>query len=289
MKVHPDCIPCLMKRVVFQSRLLENGREFESATAALKAYGDNISRDSNSAKLATVVHEASYAALGVKDPYSKLKVEADDVAERYMGRSKEFVEGSADRFRAAVKVSIMGNIMDFGSGIAIDDPEEFSRLFEVLLGQDIGCDDTDDLKDIVEKGRTVIYIFDNCGESQFDKLLIREIRGLGKRVIGVVRGEPILNDVTLEDAIRIGLDKELDVLLTTNAFAIGIDMEKVGKDLRTEMREASVVIAKGMANYESLSDEILDIPVFYLLKAKCMPVATSLGVGLGTNVVRRAR
>ena len=275
-----------MKRVVFQSRLPGNGREFESVIAALKAYAENISSDSNSAKLATLVHKSAYAALGVKDPYLELKIEADDVAERFMQESERFVNGSPDRLRAAIRISIIGNIMDFGSGIAIDDPKEFSDMFKTLLEQDIGWDDVDLLEEAVEKGRTVIYIFDNCGESQFDKILIRELRMLGKRVVGVVRGEPILNDVTYSDAVRIGLDLELDSLLTTNAFAIGLDLNMIGSDLRKEIAGASVMIAKGMANYESLSDEVLDIPLFYLLKAKCVPVAVSLGVDLGTNVVK---
>jgi uncharacterized protein with ATP-grasp and redox domains len=289
MRVHPDCVPCLMKRVVFQSKLPGNGRERQSVEAALKTYADILSFDMNSAKSATLVHRSSYDAMGVKDPYLELKVRADDVAGEYLDDLAKEIEGSADPFATAVKVSVIGNIMDFGSGIAIDDPDEFRRLFPELMGQDIEYDDTKIIREILKEASSVIYLFDNCGEVQFDKLLIREIRRMGKRVVGVVRGEPILNDVSLEDAHRIGLDKEVDCLLTTGGFAIGIDMEKIGPELKEELSRAGLVIAKGMANYESLSDEHLGVPIAYIMKAKCWPVADSLKVIKGSNVVRVAQ
>ncbi len=286
MKVHSDCVPCLMKRVLFQARLLDNGTEFDAVTVALKTYAKNISRGQNSARLATAVHRSAYDAMGVIDPYFELKVRADEVAERYIGRLEEFVNKSDDRFTAAVRVSIIGNIMDFGSGIAIDDPDDFENHFEELLQQGIGLDETERVKKIVEDAGTVIYMFDNCGESQFDKILIRELKRMGKRVVGVVRGQAILNDVTLKDALRIGLDKEVDLLLTSNAFSIGVDMKKIGDDLKYEISQASIILAKGMANYESLSDEKLSIPIAYLLRSKCIPVSRCLDVKIGTNVVK---
>jgi Uncharacterized conserved protein len=286
MKIQSACVPCLMKRVVFQSRLPNNGREFEAIKAALKAYGENISEDMNSAKIATIVHRSAYDALGVADPYLELKIRADEVMSKYMEISEKYVAESEDKIRAAIKISIIGNIMDFGSGIAIDDPSEFEEMFETLLDQELGIDDTEAVKDILIEDGAVIYLFDNCGESQLDKVLIREIRKLGRKVVGVVRGEAILNDVTYEDAVRIGLDEEVDEMLTTGAFAIGVDMDRIGEDLRKSIEEASIIIAKGMANYESLSDLSLKTPVAYLMKAKCVPVAESLGVTPGTNVVR---
>lgn len=286
MKVHPDCVPCLMKRVLFQSRLVDNGREMDSIEAALKEYSASFCRGSNSAELATKVHAKSYEALGVDDPYLELKVRADEIAETYLDKVQAFVDSSEDRFAAAVRVSIIGNIMDFGSGIAIDDPEDFHREFEKLLEQGIDLDDTKVLKDLIMKSQTVIYCFDNCGESQFDKILIRQIRSMGKRVVAVARGKEILNDVAVSDALRIGMDKEVDRLLDTNAFAIGVDMSKIGDDLRDEIAHAGVMITKGMANFESLSDEIMTIPVAYLMRIKCIPVAESVGASLGMNVVR---
>lgn len=198
--------------------------------------------------------------------------------------AERFIDGYGDRFAAAVRVCIVGNIMDFGHGIALDSPEGFPEMFEELLEEGIGSDDTEALKKLVEDSDTVLYAFDNCGESVLDRLLIREIRAMGKRVVGVVRGEPILNDVTREDAERI--DVGCDRLVSTGAFAIGFPERISDAGLQEEMGRAGVIIAKGMANYESLSERDPGIPVAFLLRAKCAPIAHSLGVGLNTNVVR---
>ena len=109
----------------------------------------------------------------------------------------------------------MGTAMDFGPGIAIDDPGEFDGQFESLLEQGIDSDQTDELRELVDGSGTVVYLFDNCGEGVFDTLLMREIRRMGKRVVGVVRGAPILNDITAEDARRAHLDRDMDRMLTT--------------------------------------------------------------------------
>ena len=286
MRHAPECIPCLMGRVLFQSRLPDNGKEADSMEAALKTCARVVSKEPNSARMATFVHKSSYEALGVKDPYHDLKVRADETAARYAQRVADFIDDSGDRFRAAVKIAILGNIMDFGAGIAIESPEEFDDIFEDLLEMDLTVDETEVMKVILSGEGTVIYFFDNCGETIFDMPLIQLIRENGNRVVGVVRGEPILNDATMDDAKRVGLDKHVDRMLTTGAFAIGVDMRKIGKDLKEEMKAADLIIAKGMANLESLGEEKLPAPIAYLLKAKCQPVASELGTSLGANVAK---
>ena len=286
MKTHADCASCLMKRVLFQARLADNGTEFAAVQAGVREYARLMSPDISSADIATHVHSAAYAAMGVSDPYLDMKLEADRVAEKYVPDAQSFIDSSEDRFAAAVRVSIVGNIMDFGMGIAIDSPDEFGRMFQSLLDQGVGSDQTEDLRRLVEGCETVLYAFDNCGEDQFDRLLIREIRAMGKRVVGVVRGAPILNDVSLDDALRIGMDRELDRIVSTGGFCVGFSEGLMKEDLKEEMGRAGVLIAKGMANYESLSDMAVPLPVAYLLRAKCLPVASSLDVPVGTNVVR---
>ncbi|MCL2607741.1 MAG: ARMT1-like domain-containing protein [Methanomassiliicoccaceae archaeon] len=285
MDIRPECIPCLLKRVLFQAELADNGTEFEALHAAMSAFTAELPNVRNSAEIATEVHRAAYAAMKVKDPYIELKIRADDVAAEYMDDASNFIGSSDDRMKAAILIASVGNIMDFGIGSAIDDPGEFRKEFRSLVEQGIGYDDTNIVKEILSAARSVIYIFDNCGESQLDKLLIREIRRAGTKVIGIVRGEPILNDVTAEDAERIGLDKEVDVMGTTSEFRIGIDLSALSDTLKEEIASADLMIAKGMANFESLSDKKVPIPIAHILRTKCQPVADALGAPVGINAV----
>jgi uncharacterized protein with ATP-grasp and redox domains len=285
MDIRPECVPCLLNRVLFQARLAGNGSEFRALSAALSAYAEEFAEGRNSAEVATGIHRKAYAAMGVKDPYTELKVRADEVAGSLLEKAAEFVDRSEDPLRAALTVSLAGNIMDFGQSSSLDDPDKFAELFEGLLAQGIGSDDTDLLRETLARPGEILFIFDNCGESQLDKILIRELKKTGKKVIGVVRGVPILNDVTMEDAIRIGLDAELDGIIGTGAFAIGIPLD-VPDEICDAISNSCLVLAKGMANYESLGDRDIGVPVAFVLRAKCVPVADSLHVKTGTNVVR---
>ncbi|MDN5358019.1 MAG: damage-control phosphatase, subfamily [Candidatus Methanomethylophilaceae archaeon] len=285
MDIRPECVPCLLNRVLFQSRLAGNGSEFRALSAAMTAYAEEFAEGRNSAEVATEVHRRAYAAMGVEDPYSDLKIRADEVAGDLLAKAAEFVDGSDDRLRAALTVSLAGNIMDFGQSSSLEGPDNFTGMFEDLLAQGIGSDDTDSLKKILGLPGDILFIFDNCGESQLDKILIRELKKTGKKVTGVVRGMPILNDVTMGDALRIGLDAELDGIIGTGVFAIGIP-SNVPDEISDALSDSCVVIAKGMANYESLGNRNIGVPVAFVLRAKCVPVANSLNVETGTNVVR---
>ncbi len=119
-----------------------------------------------------------------------------------------------------------------------------------------------------------------------DKVLIRQFRRMGKRVVGVVRGAPILNDVTIEDALRIGMDGETDRLLSTGKFYVGIDWNDCPEELVEEIRGCGLILAKGMANYEATSDHKLNVPIVHILRTKCTPVSKSIGFPLGINAVR---
>ncbi|MBE6527965.1 MAG: DUF89 family protein [Thermoplasmata archaeon] len=284
MRIHTDCVPCLMKRVLFQSRLSEGMDEKASVEAGLKVFAEGFDYSRKSVDVATEVHRASYAVLG-EDPYHDLKVRADEVAAKYMDLAQKFVDSSDDKLRAALMVAVIGNIMDFGSTGGIDNPELFEKMFDKLIDQGLGIDDSDRIEAVLDKPGTVVYMFDNCGETQLDKILIRYLRSRGKRVVGMVRGRPILNDVTREDAVRSRLDKELDLMLDTGCFYVGIDWNDVPEDLMREIEGCDIIIAKGMGNYESLSDETIPVPVAHVLRTKCKPVADSIGAPLDQNVV----
>ena len=286
MRFTADCAPCLMRRVLFQSRLDGRGLEFDAVKASVDILSERMRDDIPSVGIATEVHRRAYAAIGSDDPYRDIKVRADEVAEGYVDMLDRAVLGSDDPLRAAITAAVVGNIMDFGAGSAISDPDEFMGVFDGMMAQGLGCDDTDLLRAKLDEVPGVVYMFDNCGESQLDKVLIRQLRRMGKRVVGVVRGAPILNDVTEEDARRIGLDCELDRLLTTGKFYIGIDWDDYPAELEEEICGCGLIIAKGMANYEATSDRRLPVPIVHILRTKCRPVASSLGVPENINVVR---
>lgn len=283
MNMDPECVPCLLKRIVFQSRLVEGQDGTAPVQAALKVLSEGFDGKVNSAIMATKAHAQAYRSLGVSDPYHELKVRSDEVASLLVPELNRYLDEAEDRLEAAVLGSIVGNVMDFGPGISIQHPDELFDIFHNLMDQGLDVNDVPRMKEKLLRSRKVLYLMDNCGEAVFDIPLIKEIQKLGVEVVGVVKGQPILTDVTREDAHRSGVDVVFDRMVDTGQFAIGLDLDRLGDDLQKEMQEYDMIIAKGMANFESLSDTEAG-PIMYLLRAKCRPVAKALNVKLNQSV-----
>jgi damage-control phosphatase, subfamily I len=285
MRIAADCVPCLLNRVLFETELVDPALKDEAMAIAVKILAERFRPGVNSAAVATKVHRAVYDAIGSEDPYSELKERANQIARSLYPRAESFVASSTDRLEAACLMSIIGNVLDFGLGIGYDEPEDLSREFDALVAQGLGVNDCARMKELLVKGGSVVYLMDNCGEIVFDRLLVNELKRLGVRVVGVVKGAPILTDVTEADLMSTGMDKVFDAWLSTGSFAIGIDTTLIGQPLLDELERADLIISKGMANFESLSDRTYP-RVAYLMRTKCRPVADAIGAGEDQNVVK---
>lgn len=277
MKITPECFPCLLRRSLYETNLVNPELGYEAMKTAADVLLCEFGENANSAEVATKVHRAVYDLLGTDDPYKEIKRRCNDIALKLYPRAEELVRGSEDPFKAAVICSIAGNVLDFGIASKIGGPEELESVFEDLYSEGLGHDDTPRIKEMLSESEEVLLFGDNAGEIVFDRLLIKEMKEFGGRVSYVVRGEPILTDATMEDALEFHLDELADEVLTTNAFAVGVDFDRLGSTLMGKLEGGDLIICKGMANWESFSDQDYR-PIAYLARAKCMPIAESMGV-----------
>ena len=284
MRIHPECVPCLLARVRFESELAAPERAMDALLAAAAEIGASCPNDV-SAQVATRAHRAAYEALGTRDPSEEQKRLSNQVALRLLPRARDMYCKSApgERLRVATLLSIVGNVLDFGIAGGLDEPGKLEDAFEDLVAQGLGRDDTDDLSGMLGPGVRVAYLADNCGEVVFDQLLIGELKGRGCIVDLVVKGDPILTDATRDDVEELGLDRIVDRVLDTGPMAVGVDLDTVPDGTRRAIQEADLVISKGMANLESLSDTDIR-PIAYLLRTKCDPVAGTVGEAKDINV-----
>ena len=280
----PECIPCLLGRVLFEAELCAPRRAVAAMREGLAVLHENFLPGSNSAEVATKVHRRVYDVLGCEDPYAALKERSDEVAASLLDRARGFIDRSEDRLEAAAVVAIAGNVMDFGIP-GHDDPEQLRDDLDAILAQGLDVNDVDRLRSMLGPGRRVAYLTDNCGESVLDRLLVDELKRAGATVIGVVKGAPVLTDVTMGEVRRAGLDDAFDDIITTGMFAVGLDTNRMGERLRSELDAADIIVSKGMANFESLSDTGIG-PIIYLMRAKCRPVAEAIGARKGDNVAK---
>ncbi len=284
MEFTAECAPCLLRRVLFQTRLVDPSLEAKVMSSCVRLLSEEWEPGTNSAALATKVHRLSYDLLGVDDPYRGLKAEANRVAASLLPRAEELMAASTDRLRTACLVAIAGNVMDFGIG-GFESPEELRHTFEAIVSEEPEPDDVERLRELLRGAKEVLYLFDNCGEIVLDTILIRELRSMGLAVTGVVKGESIITDATWEDLAASGADKALSACLTTGAFAIGVDLERAPRELLEAFSRADLVLAKGMANFEALSDSGIR-PMAHLLRSKCLPVSKAIGARKDRNVIK---
>ena len=228
-------------------------------------------------QIASRIHRRAYELLQNPDPFAELK----RLGNRQATEVCKEVRDNLLTFRDYVLASVIANTFDYGvKGHTVE--ENFSVFFLREFSRGLTVDHTDKIASLCSR---VVYLSDNCGEIVLDRLLIEYLKGLGSHVTLAVKEAPILNDATLQDAWDLGLDTIADKLTTTGGGAeIGICREIIPDDLRQAISRCTIIIAKGMANFESLSEMDNLPPVAYLLAAKCKPVADELGVPVGSKI-----
>jgi uncharacterized protein with ATP-grasp and redox domains len=284
--IFPECIPCLTSRVLYEAKLSTNDvaaqlKAEEAAVAAMCRMG----LTGPIALLSTEVHRAVYRVLGDNDPYRHVKRVANETALKFLPAVRSIIQTSSDPFRSAVIAAIIGNTFDFGVlGFEVA-TEDFEEEVASIYRHGLDVDDTEAMKPLVTN---VAYVADNVGEIVYDGLLIEQLQKLGARVTLVVRGGHILTDATMDEVLEFGLDEVADKVITTGSNAIGIKLDEASTELRELLSGASLIIAKGMANYEMLSEYSFR-PVAYLMRVKCAPVAASVGVHVGDFIAKLVR
>lgn len=289
MKIQTECVPCLLKRVIYE--IEQNTKDPELKKRVIQNACEVLSNvyDPNecSAVIATKVHKIAYETLGNDDPYKDLKNESNLIAQSLIPKVEELIKKSSDPLKTSMICSIVGNTMDFGIEGSSKNPKHLKEIFEKTVSEGLGYNDTDKFKKLLRKSKRVIFFADNCGEIVFDKILCRELKKFNPNIFLtlVVRGEPIISDATLKDAEELQFDEVVDKILTTGCFAIGVDFNRLPSELENALKIAELIICKGMANYEAFS-ETNYLPIAYLLRAKCNAIAKSMKLPININVVK---
>lgn len=288
MKIDARCPHCMLSRVHYEAVLSTDDEQLihKTVMAGIDVLNRKYKPDTPAGYLSTAMHRKAYEVLGDVDPYLKLKQISNKVANEVLPIAKKLIyEGEPEDgeiFSRAVLASVIGNYFDFGvMGFDVA-PDAFDETFTELFKRGLDVDDTPQMLDMLDD---VVYIVDNCGEILLDTLVFDIIKKLGGNITLVVRGAPILNDVTMDDVHEFEIDKMVDRVLTTGSHAIGVCFDEAPKELMEAFENASLIMSKGMANYETLSERNLG-PIAYLLRTKCESVAKDMGLEVGYSVAK---
>ena len=191
---------------------------------------------------------------------------------------------SHSRFRMAALIAAAANAIEFdvsGRDFSLDELKHIIANVE----SDLTIDQVSEFRELCEKTEEILYLMDNAGEVVLDIILIDEIRKIGPKVVAVVKGGPILNDATLMDADEIELSKYADEVIDTGTPAIGVNLERSSDEFKKRFLSAELIVAKGMGNFESLTEFELACPVVHIMRTKCNPVAQHVGCPRNKNIV----
>ena len=220
------------------------------------------------------MHQHAKKITGIDDPYIRLKDQYNEVAENIYNKIKEeqWLEQAEDKFDMACRLAIAGNIIDFSVGLTAETVDVLKSV-EDSLKKDLFGTGSAALKEMAEKATSILYLADNVGEIIFDKFLLE---CLPKHTTTyVVKGGPIVNDATMKDAIHTGV-VDLVKVIDNGYAAQGTILPMCSAEFKEAFYHANLVISKGQANFETLSD-IKNKTIFYLLRAKCNSIANYIG------------
>jgi uncharacterized protein with ATP-grasp and redox domains len=227
-------------------------------------------------EMAYRIHDIVRREMGARDPYQEAKAVSTRQALALYPKLKAVVAEADDPLQTAVRLSIAGNIIDLGVAQEYD----LEGTIQRVLAQPFAIDAYAAFRDGVARAEGVLYLADNAGETVFDRVLIETLE---KPVTYVVKGGPILNDATRQDALAAGLSP-VATLVDNGCNAPGTIMTLCSQEFRHLLAEADLIIAKGQANYETLSEAAA--PIFFLLQTKCPVIARSLGVPVKSIVLK---
>ncbi len=200
------------------------------------------------------------------DRFRQEKLESNRFVLERMDQIRDMVRSAPDPVLAGLQFAILGNYLDFS---ALRDQVSFDKLDEMLrqaLEMELDRKVFESLRADLEKGKTLLYITDNAGEIGFDRIFAEEIARVYPNldITFCVRGAVTNNDATREDAAAVGIP--FRIIDNGNRVA-GTQLDQLSAEAKQALETSDVVIAKGMANTETMYG--CGYNVYYAFLIKC--------------------
>lgn len=220
------------------------------------------------------------------EDYSKIKKFFNTLMLTLENKMREEVRASKDPLCRAMQYAMGGNFIDFGAMGAVDE----NKLCEILDGScdiEIDMGVLEELRADIKKAKNIVFFTDNCGEIVADKVLMNAIKGENPdaHLTAIVRGAPILNDATLEDAEQVGLELVADKVIGNGNGIAGNVLSRASSEAMAYINKADLLISKGQGNFETLSG--CGLNVYYVFMCKCDLFVNRFNVPLYTGLLKK--
>lgn len=267
IRLQPECIRCILDRQLAVCP--------EDAPKEIKlAYMQKIlsmtaqaRKDQGVPVLLQSFYQLQYEMFGLSRDYTQIKAHFNALLMKREDELWSCIEASSRPLEAAIQFAMIGNYIDFSAKHRVEE-KQLDELLAQAASYTVAQEVYQSLLHDLEHGKRLVYLFDNCGEIVMDKLLIRAIRKAypALDITAMVRGIPISNDATMEDARQVGLTEIVRVVENGNGIA-GTSLDHLSAEAKKAMDEADVILSKGQGNFETLNGCGLNI--YYVFMCKC--------------------
>ncbi|MBB2182184.1 DUF89 family protein [Lachnospiraceae bacterium MD1] len=275
MILHDKCLPCVVNQAIKVANI-SNVNNKEALFREVFSYLSKISFDQTTPELIGEIFDLIKKYTNNPDPYKDTRAYYNALFLELLPDFEYKVNQSDHSFRMAVKYAIVGNIIDFNP-IHNTLLEDIYDYFDKMDELEFAIDDSQSLINDILAAKSLLYLGDNCGEICLDKLLLKKIKELNPSIhlLFGVRGKPVVNDSIAEDAYAVGIDEYAEIIDNGDG-SLGTVLHRTSQKFKELYENADVVISKGQANYECLSEEKKNI--YFLLMTKCNVIAEDIGV-----------
>lgn len=287
MRLNSMCIRCLVDK---QEARIAKFKDEEKNTAYMKEIAKIIGEsddEASSAYLVYLFNQVYRRYFGEVKDYSEIKKEYNSYVLAMEDELYQEIGEAKDPLAQSIVYARIGNYIDFGAMQHVE-KAEFLELFREkeknLLDQSVY---EDFLRDC-QRGKNFLLLADNCGEIVLDKLFLRELKKRFPHLIlsVMVRGEEVLNDVTIKDAEETGICTVAKVVSNGNGVG-GTVVNMLSEEARQVLDQADVMLAKGQANFETLHG--CGRNIYYSFLCKCDWFSGRFGVEKYTGMFLRER
>jgi len=284
MQTYLDCIPCFVRQALDAARrTTQDCRVHERVVREVLRLASNLDMSQSPPKIAQQIHRLVREQTGIKDPYFKVKKQFNNASLELYSKMRQLIIESDDPLNTAIRLAIAGNIIDLGVKSQLQETD-LTETINKCLSEEITDMQLEVFRNAVNDAREILYLTDNAGEIVFDRLLIEQLPI--EKITVAVKGYPIINDATMEDAIIAGLPRVVEVI-DNGSDAPGTVLESCSEDFRNRFEKAAMIISKGQGNYETLSK--IDKNIFFILKAKCSVIARDIGCEVGQMIFQKTK
>lgn len=282
-RLRSECLSCIIKNHIEK---FPKETEEQQKVKYMQEVFQILSHAKSTESAPVIVHkinEIQEEMFHMTNEYTEIKKYFNQVMMGYETKIKEQLRSCEDPLKLAIQYSMIGNYIDFGAMKNVDE-EYLTNLLNGAKDNPVNEESYRCLKHDLENGENLVFLTDNCGEIVMDKLLIFVLKEKYPKlhITVIVRGEAVLNDATMEDAIQTGLTDLVEVIGNGNGIA-GTCIDELSEEAFHKVEKADVILSKGQGNFETLRK--CGKNVYYIFLCKCDMFANIFGVEKFTGML----